>query len=336
MERVNVAIIGAGRIGQLHIGNILKSNQFNLKIIADVYTEHLKKEQFEQEGITITNDIESVFENPEIDTVFVCSSTDTHSEYIIKAANGKKNIFCEKPISFNSEETNNAIEAVRNNNVKLQIGFNRRFDKHFLDVRKAVKENKIGEPQIIKITSRDPEAPAIEYVEKTGGMFMDMTIHDFDMARYLTNSDVVDVTVKAANLIKPEFKKYDDVDTAIIILTFENGAIGVIDNSRQATYGYDQRIEVFGNEGVVYAENEDITNVSISNGSGTSKRPLKNFFLDRYHEAYAQEIEYFASAIINNEELTCSGEDGQKAEQLAKAAKLSYEEQRSVKLEEVI
>ncbi|GAA0318697.1 inositol 2-dehydrogenase [Oceanobacillus oncorhynchi subsp. oncorhynchi] len=335
MDKLTVAVIGAGRIGQLHIGNMLKSDLYQLKVISDVYIDHLKGSHLEDSGVLITKNIDDIFQDPEIDAVFICSSTDTHADYIIQAAKAKKHIFCEKPISFNEEDTMRALEEVRENNVNLQIGFNRRFDKHFSKVQHAVVEGHIGTPQIIKITSRDPQAPAIEYVKRSGGMFMDMTIHDFDMARYLSNSDVVDVTVKADNLVDPEIGKCDDVDTAIILLTFENGAIGVIDNSRQAVYGYDQRIEVFGNKGLVSADNEEITNVRIANEKGTSIDPLKNFFLDRYHEAYEKEIESFAASILQKQPLVCSGEDGQKAELLAKAARISHLEQRTVKLAEL-
>ncbi|MFD1064964.1 inositol 2-dehydrogenase [Oceanobacillus locisalsi] len=335
MNKVTVAVIGAGRIGQLHIGNILKSSLYHLKAVADVYIDHLKGSQLEEDGVLITADTADIFQDPEIDAVFICSSTDTHAGYIIEAAQVKKHIFCEKPVSFNVEETRSALKEVKKNNVNLQIGFNRRFDKHFSKVQDAMMEGNIGTPQIIKITSRDPQAPVIEYVKRSGGMFMDMTIHDFDMARYLSNSEVIDVTVKADNLIDPEIGKCEDTDTAVILLTFENGAIGVIDNSRQAVYGYDQRIEVFGNKGLVSADNEEITNVRVANEAGTSIDPLKNFFLDRYHEAYEQEIECFAESILQNKPLVCSGEDGQKAELLAKAAKMSHLEQRTVKLTEL-
>ena len=203
MDKVTVGIIGAGRIGQLHANNILGSGLFQLKAISDISVDHLKGTQLEQRVSVITTDSEDIFKDPEIDAVFICSSTDTHTQFIKAAAKAGKHIFCEKPISFNIEETNEALQVVQEAGIKFQVGFNRRFDKHFRKVYETVRAGKIGKPHIIKITSRDPQAPDESYIKRSGGMFMDMTIHDFDMIRYLSGSEVVDVFVKAANLIDP-------------------------------------------------------------------------------------------------------------------------------------
>jgi myo-inositol 2-dehydrogenase / D-chiro-inositol 1-dehydrogenase len=336
MNKVTVGIIGAGRIGQLHANNILGSTKFHLKAIADVSIEHLKGTNFERQVPVITNRWEDLTEDAEIDAIFICTPTSTHVRLITEIAKSGKHIFCEKPISFNIKETEKALEVVREANVKFQIGFNRRFDKHFRKVFDIVRAGKVGTPHIIKITSRDPEAPSENYIEHSGGMFMDMTIHDFDMIRYLSGNEVVEVSVKAANLIDPKFARYNDVDTAIITLTFADGSLGVIDNSRQAVYGYDQRIEVFGNEGVVSAENERYTNVQLSTKESVSIDHPKHFFLDRYKDAFIEEINEFATAILEDQPISCTGEDGLKAELIALAAQISHKEGRSVSLSEMI
>ncbi|MCR2823533.1 inositol 2-dehydrogenase [Lederbergia panacisoli] len=335
MRKLNVGIIGAGRIGQLHADNMLRLNVINLKVIADLHIEHLNDTHFYQQIPLITTDPEKIFEDPAIDAVFICSSTDTHVKFIKAAAKAGKHIFCEKPVSFNIEETMEALKAVQEAGVKLQVGFNRRFDQHFRKVYETVREGKIGNPHIIKITSRDPQPPHEEYIKRSGGMFMDMTIHDFDMIRYLSGKKVVEVSVKAANLVNPIFEKYNDVDTAITTLTFEDGSLGVIDNSRQALYGYDQRIEVFGDLGVAFAENERYTNVQIATKDSILLDHPKFFFLDRYKAAFMSEIHEFANAIIENKAVSCSGEDGYMAELIALAAQKSVKEKRSVMLAEL-
>ncbi len=335
MEKINVGIIGAGRIGQLHANNILKSDLLDLKAITDIKIDHLRNTNIEKQVSVITTDANKIFADPEIDAVIICSSTNTHTDYIKRAAYAGKHIFCEKPISFNLRDTKAALQVVEDAGVKFQSGFNRRYDNNFRKVYESVRANKVGDPHIIKITSRDPEIPSEEYVKNSGGMFMDMTIHDFDMVRYLAGSEVTEVSVKAANLVDPLFRKYDDVDTAIITLTFENGVIAVIDNSRKAVYGYDQRIEVFGSEGVVTAGNEYKSNVQISTKDTSVFDNPKYFFLDRYKDAYIEEINSFAEALLCNKPLSCTGEDGYKAELLAHATHISWKENRSVKVSEL-
>ncbi|WP_091585539.1 inositol 2-dehydrogenase [Alteribacillus bidgolensis] len=336
MDKAVVAIVGAGKIGQIHIDNILGMNNVELKTILDVYTDHLQGTAYEKAVPIITNNPEDITNDPEIDGVLICTSTDTHAAFIEQFANAGKHIFCEKPISFKTEETKKALDAVEKAGVKFQIGFNRRFDRHFRKVQETVREGEIGNPHIIKITSRDPQPPPEEYVKRSGGMFMDMTIHDFDMIRYLSGSEVKEVSVKSANLVDDRFERNNDVDTAIITITFEDGSLGVIDNSRQAVYGYDQRIEVFGSKGSAEAENERPTNVRINTKEAITVDHPKYFFLERYNDAYIEEIKQFAIAILENSPIACSGEDGLKAELLARAAQLSLEENRSVPLTELI
>ncbi|WP_163536407.1 inositol 2-dehydrogenase [Gracilibacillus sp. YIM 98692] len=335
MANMTIGIIGAGRIGQLHAEHIINSSSLRLKGICDLEIAHLKDTSIEHNVPMITTNASMLIEDDEIDAIFICSSTDTHCDYIEKCANAGKHIFCEKPISFSLEQTKAALEKVKEAGVKLQIGFNRRFDTHFRKVYHTIQGGQIGKPHIIKITSRDPEPPNEEYIQSSGGMFFDMTIHDFDMIRYLSPSEVKEVSVATANLIDLRFERHDDVDTAIITLTFEDGSIAVIDNSRKAVYGYDQRIEVFGEKGMVTADNERKSNVQVATQDAVKMDQPKYFFLDRYKDAFQQEIQEFSQAVMNQEALTCTGEDGLQAQRLAIATKKAWKEKRPVLLSEI-
>jgi len=335
MKKLNIGIIGVGRIGQLHAENILRSKTAKLKAVSDVILDHIKGSSLEKSVDYITSNYKEIISDSEIDAVFICSSTDTHADIIIEAARAKKHIFCEKPISLDYIKTKNAIEVVQEEGVLLQVGFNRRFDKHFRKAFEEVKAGTVGNPHIIKVTSRDPAPPPESYVERSGGMFIDMTIHDFDMVRYLSGKNVTELHVHAANLVDPMFAEYDDVDTAIITITFEDGSLGVIDNSRKAVYGYDQRIEVFGEKGVITVANDRMTNVEISTEQSVFLDKPKYFFLDRYVDAYLNELNEFIVSIQENKPVLCNGEDGLQAELLAHAAKLSLKEKRTVSLAEV-
>jgi myo-inositol 2-dehydrogenase/D-chiro-inositol 1-dehydrogenase len=232
-------------------------------------------------------------------------------------------------------QTEEAIEAVKAAGVKLQIGFNRRFDHNFKRVREHVQGGTIGEPHLIKITSRDPNPPNEEYIKVSGGLFMDMAIHDFDMARYLSGSEVEEVYAQGQVLVDPVFSKYGDIDTAIITLRFRNGALGMIDNSRKAVYGYDQRVEVFGSKGSVTIANDHPNSAVVSTADGiVSDKPL-HFFLERYNGAYVDETQQFIESLLNGKPLVVDGNDGLQAEKIALAAKLSVSLNRPVKLSEV-
>ncbi|GIN69584.1 inositol 2-dehydrogenase [Bacillus sp. J14TS2] len=335
MKKTCIGIIGIGRIGQLHADNILRASNVKLKAISDVCLAEIKGTYLEKSVDYITDDFRKIIADPEIDAIFICSSTDTHVEIIKAAATSGKHVFCEKPISFNYHETEEALQVVRENNVKLQVGFNRRFDQHFRKVYESVQKGIIGEPQIIRVTSRDPEPPPASYIQRSGGLFIDMAIHDFDMMRFLSGSNVTEVHVYAANLVDPMIGELEDIDTAIISLKFANGALGVIDNSRKATYGYDQRVEVFGDKGAVSAGNERITNIEISTGESVSIDKPKHFFLERYQEAYVEEVQSFIRSIQENQPIECAGEDGLEAEILAYAARQSWLEKRTVTISEI-
>jgi len=329
---INIGVFGAGRIGQLHVDNIVNYKDVRVKTISDPYAEQAR-EWFETTGVeNLTTNEDDIFLDEEIDAVFICSSTDTHLNLIRKAIKHGKHVFCEKPISFDQKETEEVYELVKDSSLKVQLGFNRRFDPNFRSVQDAVRDDKIGDLQVVKITSRDPAPPPLEYVKVSGGLFFDMTIHDFDMARFLAGSEVEEVYAQGSALITPEIEEYDDIDTAIITLKFKDGSIGVIDNSRQAVYGYDQRVEVFGEDGQLVADNETPNRVKTYTAETVSEEKPYYFFLERYTEAYLSETRKFFDAIEKDLEVTPSYEDGMKAQQLAIAAKESLKQNKPVKV----
>ncbi|NLC68702.1 MAG: inositol 2-dehydrogenase [Clostridiaceae bacterium] len=333
---MKVGIIGTGRIGKLHAENIAANiREAELKSIADININYdIEKWAY---GLGIKNvykDHARIIEDEEIDAVLICSSTDTHSKFIMEAAQAGKHIFCEKPIDFDVERIKEALDAVEKANVKLQVGFNRRFDHNFKKVREHVKNGRIGDIHLLRITSRDPAPPPLEYVKVSGGLFLDMTIHDFDMARYLTGSEVAEVCTVGETLIDPTIKQYGDVDTAVITLKFKNGAIGTIDNSRKAVYGYDQRVEVFGSKGCITAGNDKPNTIEISGEDWVYSEKPKYFFIERYKESYIEEIRAFIDAILEDKEPEVTGIDGLKPVLIGLAAKKSLETGKAVRIEE--
>lgn len=337
MKKLKLGVIGTGRIGKVHIATLVQSvPQAEVIAIADVNLKSAN-EVAKSFGITtVFSNYMDVINHPEVEAIVICSPTDTHARYIVDAAKAGKHIFCEKPVDLSLEIIKGALDAVSKAGVKLMVGFNRRFDPNFSKIKQLVTEGKIGDPHILKITSRDPAPPPAEYSAVSGGMFMDMTIHDFDMARYIAGSEVTEVYTKAAVLVDPAIGKAGDVDTAIITLTFANGAIGVIDNSRKAVYGYDQRVEIFGSKGMLCADNNYPENHRYFSGDGVHGSLPLNFFMDRYLEAYANEMKIFCNAVINDLQLPVSGYDGLMSVGIALAAKKSFLENRPVKMKEII
>jgi myo-inositol 2-dehydrogenase / D-chiro-inositol 1-dehydrogenase len=337
MERIKLGVIGAGRIGKVHIATLVQNvPQAEVVAVADVNLISAQNVAGQFGIKSVYNSFMDVINDPEIDAVVICSSTDTHAQIIVDAAEAGKHIFCEKPVDLSLQIIKGALKAVETAGVKLMVGFNRRFDPNFLKIKQMVVDGKIGEPHILKITSRDPAPPPARYSAVSGGMFMDMTIHDFDMARYIAGSEVTEVYTKAAVLVDPEIGKAGDVDTAVIILTFANGAMGVIDNSRKAVYGYDQRVEIFGSKGMACADNNFPDNHRYYSSDGVHGSLPLNFFMDRYLEAYANEMKIFCDAVINDLPLPVSGHDGLMSVAIALAAKKSYLENRSVRISEII
>ncbi len=334
---VNVGIIGAGRIGRVHVESICTQvSNAKVKTLADPFMSEETAEWAKNMGVAATTkDYKEIIEDPEIDAVLICSSTDTHSSISVEAIKAGKHVFCEKPIDHDVAKIKEVIEALKESNVKYQVGFNRRFDHNFEAVQKAVADGKIGDTHLIKVTSRDPEPPCAEYVKVSGGMFLDMTIHDFDMVRFLAGCNATEVYVEAAVLVDPAIGEAGDVDTAVITLKMENGAIAVIDNSRKAVYGYDQRAEVFGSKGMVAVTNDSSSSAVISNADGvTGEKPLF-FFLERYMAAYAKEVKCFIEAIELDTETPLGVMDGLEPVLMGLAVKKSLEEHRPVKISEI-
>lgn len=334
---VTVGIIGAGRIGKVHtasICNIVKNA--TIKTIADPFMNEETANWAKSMGVSnTTKDYKEILADPEIDAVLICSSTNTHSPISVEAIKAGKHVFCEKPIDHDVEKIKEVIDALKDSKVKYQVGFNRRFDHNFEAVRNAVAAGKIGDPHIIKVTSRDPEPPSAEYAAVSGGMFLDMTIHDFDMVRYLAGCDAEEIYVQSAVLVDPAIGEAGDVDTAVITIKMENGAIAVIDNSRKAAYGYDQRAEVFGSKGMVATTNDTESSAVLSTADGvTGEKPLY-FFLERYMQSFAKEVNCFIQAIENNTDTPLGVLDGLKPVLMGIAAKKSVEEHRPVKISEI-
>lgn len=336
-KKVRIGLLGTGRIGKLHAENLAHSvTEAELYAVADVVMNDEIREWAKGLGIQKCYDnAEMIFNDPSIDAVFICSSTNTHAEFIMRAAEVGKHIFCEKPIDTDLAKIEQALEAVKKANVKLQVGFVRRFDHNHKMVRDTVASGKLGKPNIVKVTSRDPDHQPMEYIKTSGGIFLDMTIHDFDMVRYLAGSEVSEVMAYGAALSGAGYDKYDDIDTAVIMMKFENGALGVIDNSRAAHYGYDQRTEVHCDKGCVQVSNDLNTQAMISSAEGVEISKPTWFFLERYNNAFIAEAKEFAQAILNNTDTLVTGFDGLAPVKIALAAAKSLKENRPVKLSEI-
>ncbi len=336
MKTINVGIIGAGRIGKVHAETLaFRLPQATPAVITDM-NPAAARETAARCGIPrVAASAAEVFADPSIDAVLVCSSTDTHCEMIVEAAAAGKHIFCEKPLDHTLARIDRALAAVERAGVKLQVGFNRRFDANFARVRRAVASGEIGTPHLMHIVSRDPAPPPVAYVKVSGGMFLDMTIHDFDMARFLTGDEVEEVYTSAAVRVDPEIGAAGDVDTAVIVLRFRNGVIGTIDNSRKAVYGYDQRAEVFGSGGAIATSNVHPNWAVISTGESVRRDLPLNFFMDRYTESFAAEMRAFVDAIVEDRPVAVNGHDGRVPVAMALAARKSYDEGRPVKVSEI-
>ncbi|MDR3192848.1 MAG: inositol 2-dehydrogenase [Treponema sp.] len=336
-DSLKVGIIGIGRIGKIHAGNIAHFvDGAELAGVADPFLNPEGEAFVRSLGAgKLTKDPKELLNDPSIDAIVICSSTDTHADYVVAAAQAGKHIFCEKPIDLSVPKVKAALEAVKKAGVQLQVGFNRRFDHNFKRVRDLTLAGEVGQVQVVKITSRDPAPPPPSYVAVSGGIFIDMMIHDFDMARFQAGSEVTEVYAAGSVLIDPEIGKAGDVDTAIVTLKFASGAIGVIDNSRKAVYGYDQRVEVFGSKGAAVAQNDTPSTALLYNEKGViGDKPLY-FFLERYKQAFIDEMESFVEALTRNKPVPVTGNDGLEDLYVALGAAKSLKEQRPVKLEEL-
>jgi myo-inositol 2-dehydrogenase/D-chiro-inositol 1-dehydrogenase len=333
MKRLNIALLGLGRIGKIHFQNI--EQYFPMATVTAV-ADPLGGGAFGQQNknVFFSTDPYEVIGRSDVDAVLICTPTSSHAELIEEAIKQKKHIFCEKPMDLSLERTR-ALTAMAKGKVKLMIGFNRRFDPDFMQAYHSVREGKIGEVQVVKITSRDPGLPPIDYIRNSGGLFMDMAIHDFDMARYIMKKEVVEVFAKGLVVIDPAVAEAGDIDTAITTLTFEDGTYAIIDNSRKAVYGYDQRLEIFGSGGMIQVENNLHNRNVLYNESGIHQALPLDFFMDRYSRSYLKEIELFIDALTNDNNMPATGADAIQATMIATAAKISMETGNPVKLEEI-
>ncbi|MCI1920920.1 MAG: inositol 2-dehydrogenase [Liquorilactobacillus nagelii] len=334
MKKIKIGLIGLGRIGKMHLQNLANLRDlFEVTAICDPYSAELV-ELAKQFNISYTTkDYRELLKHPDVEAVAIASATNTHAEIIMAAARAKKNIMCEKPVDTDVARIKEVLKVVADSHVKLQVGFNRRFDHNFHTIQKAVASGKLGEPQIIKISSRDPEPPSYDYIKVSGGLFNDMMIHDLDLIRFLSQSEVTEVYAKGAVLVDPEIGKLGDIDTAIVTLKFANGALGVIDNSRKAVYGYDQRAEVFGSKGQAFSENDKLSNVEIDLEDGGHLDKIPYFFIERYQQAYVAEFKEFYNCIVTDHQPLVTGLDGLRAVQLALACHQSLIAKSPVQLE---
>jgi myo-inositol 2-dehydrogenase/D-chiro-inositol 1-dehydrogenase len=333
---LNIALIGAGRIGRLHAQNLARRlPSARLVAVADV-VETAARQCAADNGVELAvADYRAVLDHPRVEAVVVCSTTNTHARIIQDAAAAGKHVFCEKPVDLSLERIDAALAAVRRAGVKLQLGFNRRFDANYRRARAAVERQEIGRPWRVHIISRDPSPPSLEYIQSSGGLFMDMAIHDFDMARFVVGAEVESVFATTAVLVDEAIGRLGDVDTAVTVLRFTNGVIGTIDNSRSAAYGYDQRIEVFGSQGMLATDNNFAHTAVLSDAHSVHRDLPLHFFLERYQQSYLDELSAFVESVLNNTPVPVTGEDGRAAHLLALAAHRSAHERRPVNVADV-
>ena len=331
---VRLGIIGAGRIGRLH-ASALRSLVPNAEVlaIADVFADAAKSAAAEYSIADHTADASELIRSSDIDAIVICSSTDTHVKFIIEAAKAGKHAFCEKPIDHDLASIDKALAAVDKHGIKLQVGFNRRFDAGHMRLKQAVDSSEIGQPHMLTIISRDPSPPPMDYIKVSGGLLMDMTIHDFDMCRFLLG-EVEEMYVMADVLVDSSIGEAGDIDTAKVLLRFENRAIGAIENSRQAAFGYDQRVEIFGSLGSAQTANVHPNTVTVSDGKSVRRDLPFYFFLERYYDSYVNEMTAFVDAIENDHDVPVNGNDGRVPVVMAMAGNRSLRENRPVKLSE--
>jgi len=335
-RQLRVGIIGAGRIGKVHAETIAFRLPESVPAAITDVNRAAAEAVATRCGISkIAATAQELFSDPQIDAVLICSSTDTHADLVVEAAQAGKHIFCEKPIDHTLAKIDRALAAVERAGVKFQVGFNRRFDSNFARVRQAIVSGEIGKPHLMHIISRDPGPPPISYIKVSGGIFLDMTIHDFDMARFLIGDEVEEIYTAGGVMVDPEIGKAGDLDTALIVLKFRNGVIGTIDNSRKAVYGYDQRVEVLGSDGAIATENRYPNQAVISTASAIRQDLPLNFFMDRYTESFENELRAFADAVLNDKPTPVTGMDGRIPVMMGLGARKSYDERRPVRLDEI-
>jgi myo-inositol 2-dehydrogenase/D-chiro-inositol 1-dehydrogenase len=330
-NKVVAGLIGSGRIGRMHARNIVTYlPDVSLKAVADCKPD---KAWAHSLGIPICADhCQQILEDPDIEAVVITTPSATHVEMVTLAAQAGKQIFCEKPIAFEADKVAHAIAAVKEAGVRLQVGFNRRFDPDFRAVQEAVTGGKVGTPHIIRITNRDPERPSLDFIPDSGGLFMDFSIHDFDMVRFLSGSEVAQVYAAGSVVIDPEIEKLGDIDTALITLRLTSGTLCIIDLSRETLYGYDQQVEVFGSKGSISAVNTTPTRTVLSTDEGVYTDKPHYSFVERYEAAFVEEMRAFFTSVRDSSPPLVAGEDAQAAVRIAQAAQESYQQNRPVEV----
>lgn len=331
MKKISIAVIGTGRIGKMHTENIIR--YFPEVKVKAVVNNIVEKEWASQLNIPIATDhCDDVLNDPEIRAVVIATSSDAHVDLIKRAAAADKDIFCEKPIASEPQQIREATDAANSANVILQIGYNRRFDPNFQALKDAIQSGEIGEPHIIKITNRDPKRPDLNFIPRSGGLFLDFNVHDFDMARFLTGSEIAAIYATGAALVDPQIAVLGDIDTAVITLKLKNGAYCVIDSSRETHYGYDQRIEVFGSKGSLQVDNLTSTTTHLTTAQGTIRPTPLYSFVERYKEAYIMQFQEFFECINDRRQPCITGDDAMQAVSIALAANRSLKEKKMVAL----
>lgn len=342
MEKTVIGVIGGGNVGRIHVKDIINSiPEAELRYVADSYPDRYNAWAKENGCPQAIMDYKVILQDPEVKGILICAPAALHADLIMEAARAGKHVFCEKPLDYSVGKIKEAMQVAEECGIKLQVGYNRRFDHNHRAVYEMVEAGKIGEVRQIKITSRDPEPPPPEYFAavggSAGGMFLDTSIHDFDMARYLAGgAEVVEMYATGSAMINKEVATTGGVDTTSAILKFDSGAMAIIDNCWQCAYGYDQRIEVFGSKGALYDNNDTSHNVVLANGEGqTADKPLF-FYVNRYIESYTDEIRQFLSAIVNDTPVPVTAKDGYYSFLIAKGCDLSLKEKRVVTMAELL
>ncbi|MGA8631309.1 MAG: inositol 2-dehydrogenase, partial [Terracidiphilus sp.] len=335
-KKLHIGILGAGRIGRVHAETLaFRLPEAEIAAITDINREAAEALAARCSIPRVVSSADDILGDKAIDAVLICTSTDTHADLIVRAARAGKHIFCEKPIALELDKIDTALAAAKAAGVQLQVGFNRRFDSNFLRVRQAVANGEIGKPSLMHIISRDPAPPPMAFVRTSGGIFRDMMIHDFDMARYLMGEEVEEIYAAGGVLVEPAFKTENDLDSALVVLHFKSGAIGTIDNSRKAVFGYDQRVEILGSKGKIASENRFPNEVVVSGEKSVYTDLPLNFFMQRYTESFALELQLFVQAVLEGKPTPVTGDDARVPVVMALAARKSYDEHRPVRLAEV-
>jgi myo-inositol 2-dehydrogenase/D-chiro-inositol 1-dehydrogenase len=334
VRAITIGLIGAGRIGRMHAE--LLARRIPGAAVGSVYDVHtpFATDVGRELGVPVAASVDEVLAS-DVDAVAVCSSADTHVDLMVAAAEAGKAVFCEKPVSLDLEELERGLDAIETHGVPFQVGFNRRFDPAHASVRDAVAAGRIGEPHLVRISSRDPEPPSLEYVRTSGGLFLDMMIHDFDMARFVTGSEVVEVFARGGVRVAPTFAEAGDIDTALVTLVHASGCLTAIDNCRATAYGFDQRVEAFGSNGMAASENPPAHSGMVMTADGAHRRPLPHFFLERYLPSYEREWQAFVSALQAGTPPPVGVQDARAPLVIGLAAWQSLREGRAVRLDGV-